>query len=75
MSLTRTTVYLDPKIHRAIKMRAVQMSMSISEVISEALRLSLKEDAVDLEAIQSRVSEPSRPYEAVLKDLKKDGLL
>ncbi|MFH0985284.1 MAG: CopG family transcriptional regulator [Candidatus Omnitrophota bacterium] len=75
MTLTRTTVYLDPKIHRAIKMRAAQMSMSVSEVISEALRLSLKEDAVDLGAIQSRVSEPSRSYEAVLKDLKKDGLL
>lgn len=75
MSLTRTTVYLDPKIHRAVKMRAVQMSMSISDVISEALCLSLKEDSIDLEAIRSRVSEPSRPYEAVLKDLKKDGLL
>ena len=75
MSLTRTTVYLDPKIHRAIKMRAVQMSVSISEVISEALRLSLREDAIDLQAIKDRISEPSRSYEAVLKDLKKDGLL
>ena len=75
MSLTRTTVYLDPKIHRAIKMRAVQMSMSLSEVITEALQLSLKEDAIDLQAIKDRVSEPSRSYEAVLKDLKKDGLI
>lgn len=75
MSLTRTTVYLDPKIHKALKMRAAQMSMSISEVIGEALRLSLKEDAVDFQAIKDRISEPSRSYEAVLKDLKKDGLL
>ena len=75
MSLTRTTVYLDPKIHRAIKMRAVQMSMSLSQVITEALQLSLKEDAIDLQAIKDRVSEPSRSYEAVLKDLKKDGLI
>lgn len=75
MSLTRTTVYLDPKIHRAIKMRALQMSMSLSAVITEALQLSLKEDAIDLQAIKDRVSEPSRSYEAVLKDLKKDGLI
>lgn len=75
MSLTRTTVYLDPKIHKAIKMRAVQMSMSLSQVITEALQLSLKEDAIDLQAIKDRVSEPSRSYEAVLKDLKKDGLI
>lgn len=75
MSLTRTTVYLDPKIHKAIKMRAAQMSMSLSAVITEALQLSLKEDAIDLQAIKDRVSEPSRSYEAVLKDLKKDGLI
>ncbi len=75
MSLTRTTVYLDPKMHRAIKMRAAQMSMSVSAVITEALQLSLREDAIDLQAIKDRVSEPSRSYESVLKDLKKDGLL
>ena len=75
MSLTRTTIYLDPKIHKAIKMRAAQMSMSLSAVITEALQLSLKEDAIDLQAIKDRVSEPSRSYEAVLKDLKKDGLI
>ena len=75
MSLTRTTVYLDPKIHRAIKMRAVQMSMSISDVISEALLLSLKEDAIDLQKIKDRIGEPTESYDAVLKELKKDGLL
>ena len=51
------------------------MSMSLSQVITEALQLSLKEDAIDLQAIKDRVSEPSRSYEAVLKDLKKDGLI
>lgn len=51
------------------------MSMSISDVITEAVRLSLREDAIDLQAIKDRVSEPSRSFEDVLKDLKKDGLL
>ena len=75
MSLTRTTVYLDPKMHRAIKMRAAQMSMSVSAVITEALQLSLREDAIDLQKIKDRSGEPTESYDAVLKELKKDGLL
>ena len=71
----RTTVYLDPKLHQALRMKAIQMHSSVSDLVNEALRLSLKEDAIDLEAIKGRVNEPSRSYEAVLKDLKRDGLL
>ena len=73
--IKRTTIYLDPKLHRAIKIKAIQINSSISEIIKEALRLSLKEDAIDLDAIKDRAHEPSRSFEAVLKDLKRDGLL
>ena len=71
----RTTVYLDPKLHQAIKIKAVQINVSISEIINEAIKLCLKEDATDIQAIKNRAHEPSRSYEAVLKDLKRDGLL
>ncbi len=71
----RTTIYLDPKLHRAIKIKAIQINSSISEIIKEALKLTLKEDAIDLDAIKDRVNEPARSYESVLKDLKRDGLL
>ncbi|MBI3307670.1 MAG: CopG family transcriptional regulator [Candidatus Omnitrophica bacterium] len=71
----RTTIYLDPKLHHAVKIKAVQMHISVSELVNEAVRVSLKEDASDLAAVRERISEPSRAYEAVLKDLKKDGLL
>ena len=73
--LKRTTVYLDSKLHQAIKMKAVQSHASISEILSEAARLALKEDAIDLQTIKDRTREPSRSYETVLKDLKRDGLL
>jgi len=69
----RTTIYLDDQLLRAAKIKAVQLDMSFSDIISEALRLALKEDAIDLQAIHDRVKEPSRSYEAILKDLKKDG--
>ena len=71
----RTTVYLDPKLHQAIKIKAIQVNLSVSELVNEAVRLSLKEDAADLQAIKDRTHEPSRSFEAVLKDLKRDGLL
>jgi len=71
----RTTIYLDPKLHQAAKMKAVQTHATISDIVAEALRLSLKEDEMDLRAIKSRAKEPVRSYEAVLRDLKRDGLL
>ena len=73
--LKRTTVYLDPKLHQAVKMKAVQSHSSVSDLVTEALRFSLKEDAIDLQAIKDRAKEPTRSYEEVLKDLKRDGLL
>ncbi len=71
----RTTIYLDSKLLHAMKIKAVQMGKSVSDLVNEAVRISLKEDAADLAAVRDRVAEPSRAYEAVLKDLKKDGLL
>ncbi len=71
----RTTIYLDPKLHQAAKMKAVQTHATISDIVAEALRLSLKEDEMDLRAIKRRAKEPVRSYVAVLRDLKRDGLL
>lgn len=73
--LKRATVYLNPQIHRAVKMKAAQTDSTVSDLVNEALRLSLKEDAIDLEAIRDRAREPSRSYEEVIRDLKRDGLL
>ncbi len=72
---TKATIYLDPKIHRAIKIKAAHTDRSLSEIVNEALRLSLREDAIDLEAFEKRAREPVRSLEAVLKGLKRDGLI
>lgn len=73
--IKRATVYLDARLHRAVKLKAVQTDSTVSDLVNEALRLSLKEDASDLQAIRERAHEPSRPFEDVLRDLKRDGLL
>ena len=75
MPTSRTTLYLDPKIHRALKVKAATTDRSISELVNEALIEALREDQIDLEAFQKRAKEPSRAFEKVLAELKRDGLL
>ncbi|CAI4032167.1 CopG family transcriptional regulator [Nitrospira tepida] len=72
---TRTTVYLKPQVYRALKVKAATTDRSISDLVNAAVLESLREDAVDLEAFDRRAKEPSRSFEKVLEDLKRDGLL
>ena len=74
-SLTRTTVYLQPKVYRALKVKAATTDQSLSDLINAAVLEALLEDALDLEAFEERAKEPSRPFEKVLEGLKRDGLL
>ncbi|WP_006459015.1 ribbon-helix-helix domain-containing protein [Thiomicrospira aerophila] len=69
----RSTVYFDPAIHTALKMRAAQTQVSVSELVDEALRLLMREDQEDLATYAERVSEPTMSYEALLNDLKQHG--
>ena len=69
----RATVYLDPLLHKALQLKAVETSRSISDIINEAIRFSLAEDAEDLAAFEERAKEPLVPYETLLKELKHRG--
>ncbi len=71
----RATVYFDPSLHRALRVKAVQTEQSMSELVNEAVRLSLVEDADDLAAFDARVKEPNLDFEDVLNDLKRRGKL
>jgi plasmid stability protein len=71
--LKRSTVYLDAELHRALKIKAAETEYSVSELVNEAVRNALAEDAIDLAAIEARKNEPRLPFEDVLKKLKKDG--
>lgn len=71
----KATLYLDPKILKAAKIKAAHTEKTLSYLVNESLRLSLREDALDYEAFEKRAHEPSRTLESVLKDLKRDGHL
>jgi hypothetical protein len=69
----RSTIYFDPAIHQALKIKAASSNLSVSEIVDEAIRIQLAEDQEDLAIFDARVKEPEISYEALLKDLKKHG--
>jgi len=71
----RATIYFEPDLHKAIRMKAAETRRSISDIVNDAVRLALREDQEDLAAFDDRVAEPAISYEALLKDLKAHGKL
>jgi hypothetical protein len=71
----RSTIYFDPAIHQALRMRAASTQISVSELVDEAVRLMMREDQEDLAAFELRAAEPEMTYEALLADLKQHGKL
>jgi len=69
----RATVYLDPVLHKALKLKAVETSRSVSDLVNAAVREALAEDAEDLLAFDERKDEPLIRYDEMVKRLKKDG--
>ncbi len=72
-SVKRSTVYLDFVLHKALRLKSVETSRSMSELVNAAVRESLAEDAEDLAAFDQRAREPLVSFEDMLKRLKADG--
>lgn len=71
----RTTVYFDPEIHRALRLKAAETDRSVSDLVNDAVRELLREDADDLHAFEERADEATLSFEEVLKDLRRSGKL
>jgi predicted transcriptional regulator len=69
----RATVYLDPDLHKALRLKAVETNQSVSELVNEAIRQALAEDAEDLAAFDDRADEPLIRYDEMVLRLRKDG--
>jgi hypothetical protein len=72
-SAKRATIYLDPIVHKALKLKAVETSRSVSDLVNQGVREALAEDAEDLAAFEERANEPLLSYDEMVKRLKKDG--
>ena len=71
----KSTIYFDPQIHKALRMKAAETDSSVSDIVNNAVRLTLSEDAEDIAAFEERANEPNLSFEDVLKDLRKSGKL
>lgn len=69
----RATVYFDPEIHKALRHKSAEIDRSISDLVNDAVRASLAEDAEDLAAFEERAAEPSVPFERMVRDLRRRG--
>ncbi len=69
----RATIYLDPFIHKALKIKALETSRSVSDLVNQAVREALAEDAEDLAAFEQRADDPLLGYDEMVRRLKKDG--
>jgi hypothetical protein len=69
----RATVYFDPAIHRALRLKAAATDQSISEMVNKAVQLALAEDAEDLAAFEERSAEENLDFEGVVRELRRRG--
>ena len=71
----RATIYLDPVLHKALRLQSIETSRSVSELVNDAVRDQLAEDARDLALFDERANEPSVDFEDFVKGLKHDGTI
>lgn len=69
----RSTIYFDPQIHTALRIKAAHSHCSVSDLVNQAVRAILAEDHEDLSSFDERADEPTMSYEELLNDLKAHG--
>lgn len=73
--MKRTTVYFEEDLHKALKMKSAEISSPVSDLVNDAVRAALLEDAEDLEAFKERENEAVIDFETFVASLKDNGKL
>ena len=71
----RATIYFDAEVHRALRLRAAACNRSISDMVNEAVSMTLAEDADDLKDADQRQAEQSSSFEDFVTSLRDNGRL
>ena len=69
----RSTIYFNPDIHKVLKLKSLETSRSLSDIVNEALMHELREDAEDLQEFKDRRMEDNLSFETVVANLEADG--
>jgi hypothetical protein len=69
----RATVYFQADVHRALRLKAAASDRSISDMVNDAVKAALAEDAEDLAAFTERKKEKSSSFDSFVQGLKRRG--
>lgn len=69
----RATVYFEADVHRALRLRAAAMDRSISDMVNDAVKAALAEDADDLAAFSDRKNDRNLSFDTFVQGLKRRG--
>lgn len=72
--IKKATLYIDSRIHKALRLRAAETDQSISEVANQLLTEILLEDIEDLGVINERKNGSFETYEQFIKSIKGEEL-
>ena len=71
----RTTITINDKIYRALRIRAAESGETVSALVEDAVKEQVLEDLDDLRTVKERENEPAIDFKVFVKDLKADGLI
>ena len=71
----RATIYFESDLHKALRLKSAVSERSISEMVNDAVRVALAEDADDLSAFDARADEPTIDFDDFVKNMKRSGKL
>jgi uncharacterized protein YwgA len=71
----RTTITLNDKVFRALKLRAAETDESISKFVEDAVKYQLLEDLEDIEDAQKRAGESTHSFDDLVAEFTAEGLL
>ncbi len=69
----RATVYFEADVHRALRLKAAASDRSISDMVNDAVKAALAEDAEDLAAFSERKNDKSLSFDTFVQGLKRRG--
>lgn len=71
----RTTITINDKLFRALKLRAAESNESISSIVEDAIKFQMLEDIEDIEIAKKRENEPTHSFDELVAEFKAEGLL
>jgi plasmid stability protein len=69
----RAAIYFESDVHRAVRLKAAASDRSISDMVNDAVKAVLAEDAEDLAAFAKRKHEKSLSFDTLVQGLKRRG--